>query len=66
MRLPQNQHELTRAEIMEEWWKVIYHTMKYKDGKYFSDNLTVYENDCIQTYSLQPNNSPIKLSVSMF
>lgn len=27
MRLPENDYELSREEIMEEWWRVIYHTL---------------------------------------
>ena len=40
--------------------------MAYKDGKYFRDNMTVFNEDQIQTFSLQPGNSPILLHISMF
>jgi len=47
MRLPDNHYELNRIESMEAWFKVFYHIMQHKDGKYFKDNLIWYESDQI-------------------
>ena len=40
--------------------------MKLDNGRYFRDNMKTYDDFMIQTYSLQPQNSPILLSFTMF
>lgn len=66
-RMPENDHELTRAELLEEWWRVHYNVMKYKDGKYFTDNLKYYEDEAVATFTfLQHNGSPLLLHSTMF
>ena len=42
-RLPDNMHEMTKAEQLEEWWRVNYHVMQHKEGKFHRESLKYYE-----------------------
>jgi hypothetical protein len=66
MRIADNVHEMTKTELMEDWWRVFHNVLSYKDGRYFKDNMTFYEDHQIQTFSLQPYNSPLSLHITMF
>jgi len=37
---------------MTEWWRIYYNMMKVDNGRYFRDNMTVYDETMIQTFSL--------------
>ena len=66
LKLPKNFHELTRAEMMETWWRFYYNLMKKDNGKWIIDNLEMYDEYWISTHSFAAFGGPLKLHFSMF
>ena len=66
LRLPDDAHELTREELLTEWWKNYYNVMKIDEGFWFRENMRMYDDEFVGTFSLQPYSSPISLSFTMF
>jgi acyl-CoA oxidase len=66
LKLPENFTELTRAEQFEAFWRFYHNLMKRDEGKWFKDNLTVYEDHQISTHSLQVYGGPLLLHFTMF
>lgn len=36
---------MSKPELLEDWWRVFQNVMAYKDGKYFRDNMTVFNEE---------------------
>ena len=43
LHLPRDVHELSREELMKEWWRIYHYLMQKEGGKWFRDNLTMYD-----------------------